>query len=174
MFAFLALLTSTLAVPDDLGTTLMAIKKLHSTTPYSTFYEIFGTSESSSLDTIRKRYQAMMKSPKPIAGVKSRTEAVALLTEAYNILKNRKSTYDFILSNSYMYLGNKENFRNHLYMLLFSSVVALLAFDLLCFGIRYLRFLAAQPGKKKKARMLQKPTMLTLTIVHAVASIIKR
>lgn len=176
MFVLL-LMALVLAVPEDLGSTLLAIKKLHDSTPYSTFYEIFGASENTSIDSIRKKYQKMMKKPAPIPGVKDRGEAVTLLTEAYNILKNKKTTYDFILANPYLYLGNEENFKNHLYVLLFSVVAGLVGLDLLCFGIRYLTFAATESerktSKKKSRTRMHKPSMFIVRSFHSIKSLIK-
>lgn len=173
-FVLFATLVSTL--PEDLSSTLLAIKKLHNKTPYSTFYEIFGASENTSIDSIRKKYQDMMKKPMPISGIKNRAEAVTLLTEAYNILKNKKSTYDFILANSYLYLSNSENFRNNLYIILFSFIVGIIGLDLISFSVRYIRFLSAKlekPSKGKKIKV-QRPSMMIPKGFRLVRSLFKK
>ena len=171
-------LSAVLAAPEDLNSTLMAIKRLHEGTGYSTFYEVFGASERTSMATIRKMYQKMMRSPSPIAGVKSRDEAVVLLTEAYNILRNNKATYDFILANSYLYLGAQENFRNNPYVILLSAVAAALAIDLLLFAVKYLAFVAT-PRKAPKRRGAKTPkdsmpSMMVVNLFWSARSLIKK
>ncbi|WEL38891.1 putative Dnaj domain-containing protein [Encephalitozoon hellem] len=172
---FVALVT---AITDDLNSTLMAIKRLHEKTNYSTFYEVFGVSENASITSIKKLYQKMMKLPSPIPGIEKREDAVALLTEAYNILKNKKSAYDFILSNSYIYIGGKDNFRNNLYVILMSIVAGLLAIDLIHFGIRYLAFMASPkktPRKKgPKDTKESAPSMMIVSILRSIKSLIKK
>ncbi|CAD25494.1 hypothetical protein [Encephalitozoon cuniculi GB-M1] len=167
-----------MAIPEDLNSTLMAIRRLHEKTGYSTFYEVFGVPESTSIDAIKKLYQRMMKRPTPIPGIEKREDAVALLTEAYNILKNKKSTYDFILANPYLYVGSKENFRNNLYVIIISIIVGLLALDLTYFGVRYLVFMARPrktPSKKGvKSSKESVPSTITVNVLRSIKSLIKR
>ncbi|ADM11735.1 uncharacterized protein Eint_061300 [Encephalitozoon intestinalis ATCC 50506] len=167
-----------MAIPEDLNSTLMAIKRLHEQTKYSTFYEVFGVSENTSINTVKKLYQKMMKRPRPIPGIEKREDAVALLTEAYNILKNKKPAYDFILANSYLYIGGKENFRNNLYVILMSIVVGLLALDLIYFGIKYLAFMANHKSapKKKGSKKIKEsePSMVIVNVFRSIRSLIKK
>lgn len=164
-----------MAIPEDLNSTLMAIKRLHEKTGYSTFYEVFGVSENASIASIKKLYQKMIKRPSPISGIERREDAVALLTEAYNILKNKKSTYDFVLANSYIYIGGKDNFKNNLYVILMSIAVGLLAIDLIYFGVRYLAFMAnPKEASKKKGSKGSAPSMMIVSILRSIKSLIKK
>ncbi|AFN83223.1 hypothetical protein EROM_061330 [Encephalitozoon romaleae SJ-2008] len=163
------------AIPEDLNSIIMAINRLHKNTKYSTYYEVFGVSENASIASIKKLYQKMMKHPSPIPGIEKREDAVALLTEAYNILKNKKSAYDFVLANSYIYIGGKNNFKNNLYVILMSISVGLLAIDLIYFGVKYLVFMAnPKKASKKKGNKESVPSMMIVSILRLIKSLIKK
>ncbi|KAH9411196.1 hypothetical protein HK407_07g11880 [Ordospora pajunii] len=155
---------------DDLGSVIISIRKLHDSTPYSTFYEVLGVSEASDFNTIKKQYQKIMRSKVPLPEINKREDAIAIVTEAYNILKNKKDAYDLILSNSYMYLGNKKNFNNSFYLLLLSGIASSITIVIAVFAFKRLMSMQT-PSKHRnsgsKDSILKKAS---LTNVHAPSS----
>lgn len=177
MFMFLLLVSLASAlIHGDVNSTLLAIDNLHKKTPYSTFYEVLGVSENTSMARIRKRFQLLMRNPGSLRGVNDQNEAVALLTEAYNILRTKKSTYDSILANSYFYMGNRENFRNNLFIVLFSVFLGLIALDLIYFGVKYLKFLTkpTKASRKKRTKSNHHPSMLSMSLIRSIKSLVKK
>ncbi|KAM0672102.1 hypothetical protein CWI42_070400 [Ordospora colligata] len=155
---------------ENLGSVIISIRKLHEKTPYSTFYEVLGVSEASDIGTIKKQYQRIMRNKALFPEINKREDAIAIVTEAYNILKNKKDTYDMVLSNSYMYLGNKKNFNNNFYLLLLSGMASSITIIAAVFAFK--RLMSMQAPKKHKNSNSKNSTLKkeSLTNVHAPSS----
>jgi hypothetical protein len=168
----LLLLPLLLALPEDLEITLNSIANLHSLTPYSTFYELFDVPENSSDATIKSRFVGLQRKNDPIPCIKDRGKAKLLITDAFNVLKNRRRTYDFILANSYIYFDRKENYKTPIYLIVLTLVVVLVGLDLLSYGFRYLNYIGSREKNKRRKEMPKKPSMFLVKALSRVRSLV--
>jgi hypothetical protein len=171
---FLLLLPVLLALPEDLEITLNSIATLHALTPYSTFYELFGVAENASPATIKSRFIGMQRKKDPIPSIKDRRRANLLITDAFNVLKNRRKTYDFILANSYIYFDRKENYKTPIYLLVLALIFVVVGLDLLSYGLRYLSYTSRSGRKDRKKELPKRPSMFIVEAFSRAKSLIRR
>jgi len=107
----------------------------------STFYELFGLSENTSLSSIKKAYRRKIKSPAPKNFDKE--EYTKLINDGYMILTTQRKEYDLFLGNSkWAYLDDAKNYTTQKWLLVLVMIVGLFALDGCIYLFRYVRFLS--------------------------------
>lgn len=111
-----------------------AINRLHTTTNYSTFYEMFGIPEHASLNTIKSAFRRLL--PK--------TKDENLLFEAYNILsKDRRAHDHYLIESTFPQTTNSW----YSYVLFSMFVIVCLDFGFMVYRIQTQKMTRKRKGK---------------------------
>ncbi|KAM0688699.1 hypothetical protein COBT_000019 [Conglomerata obtusa] len=72
------------------------LEKLHKSTKYATFYDLFNVKINASLPQIQSQYKKFLKNKSKIEGM-TPDESMTFYTDVYNILSKYKDSYDYLL-----------------------------------------------------------------------------
>ncbi|EOB13077.1 hypothetical protein NBO_206g0001 [Nosema bombycis CQ1] len=141
MFIFLFLASFLCSEHDEWQNVIRSIKELKNKTNYSTYYELFDVSEGASFYKIKKNYMAMIRKPNPIpSSFLPKHEQVDILTQGFNILRKKRSAYDYVLSNSKWLYDDRKNYENTKIIICLSLLALLVGLDIVYYSIRYVRY----------------------------------
>ncbi|EPR79787.1 hypothetical protein SLOPH_1885 [Spraguea lophii 42_110] len=97
MYLFLALIFSL----EEHSLISTSVKRLHELTKYRTYYDLFNLPENCNFKDLRRAYGKLLRSETPIDANLSKSQTDSILTEGFNMLKDRKEAYDKFLNSTY-------------------------------------------------------------------------
>lgn len=173
---------------QDLYTTIkMKIGRLHELTKAATYYEFFNLRENCSESDIKKAFRRLRKTAPPDSLTKDQFNE--LVMNGYSVLSNYRQAYDnFLRESKFLYIGEPENFRNYLFVVVIAVVCLLVFVDFVVYAVRYLKYVddlekykkmkksstSADAKSTKKNVHARPPTMIVKRMVGRVSSFFRK